>query len=125
MDSNSWNLVLAVKQQVEGLFIVLSTRPMKGRDVPFQFSQISHLHSETVVLQNLSETDTATVIAGCLQLPSVPEEMVREIYKKSQGNPFLTEEIVYALRDSGALRIDKNGQCTLSSDFQAAGKTLY
>jgi hypothetical protein len=40
-----------------------------------------------------------------------------------QGNPFLTEEIVYALRDSGALQITKTGECILTKEAQQSVPT--
>lgn len=39
-DSNSWAVTLAVIQQMVGILIVISTRPIK-EGVPFQYSQVS------------------------------------------------------------------------------------
>ena len=61
------------------------------------------------------------MIALSLQTKTVPEDMAREIYKKSQGNPFLTEEIVYACRDSGKITVGKNGQLIVAADFTNTG----
>ena len=38
-------------------------------------------------------------------MEKLPADLAREVFKKGQGNPFLTEKIVTALRDSGALKI--------------------
>jgi predicted ATPase len=73
------------------------------------------------VLQNLTENDTSQLMAQALKLKTVPDEVSREIYKRSQGNPFLTEEIIYALRDSGKIQIFKNGTMSIAPDFQSTG----
>lgn len=62
----------------------------------------------------------------CLQVVKVPNELVKEIhlkgyykfiytyiykkYKIGKGNPFLTEEIIFALRENGGIQITKTSK---------------
>lgn len=68
------------------------------------------INLQKIELQNLSKEDTTEMIAHRLNIKKVPDQIADEIYNKSQGNPFVTEEIVYALRDSGTLQITKKGE---------------
>jgi predicted ATPase len=118
MDTQSWSLLLAMVQQVAGIFIVLSTRPMPGnnrilpwifidisKEKPFQYSQLLHVHRcKYLELEPLEKKETAELICQLLNVQVVPDKITDDIHKKSQGNPFLTLEMVYALRDSGCIQ---------------------
>ncbi len=81
-------------------------RPINAKTSAFQYSQLLHQpNTRTIQLKDLSEEETEQLIATLLKLKKVPEKMWKEIHEKGQGNPFLTEEIVYALRDSGVLQV--------------------
>jgi predicted ATPase len=45
----------------------------------------------------------------------VPADVTNKIFKRSEGNPFVTEELVSALKESGILKV-KNGQCKMKDD---------
>lgn len=80
-------------------------------------------------LRNLPEDKTEEFMASLLQIKKIPENIVKDIHRKSQGNPFVTEAIVNGLRDSGrkdylnnihplkgSIQISKNGECIISGD---------
>lgn len=67
----------------------------------------------------MTEDKTEDLISAVLQIKKIPEKITKDIHKKSQGNPFVTEAIVTALRDSGSLQITKTGDCVISGDTSA------
>lgn len=76
----------------------------------------------------------AEFIAQALQVKKVSQEAAKDIYEKTQGNPFLTEAVVNALRDrwdwlisrdliffsSGCVTIDKNGEGIIATEGSKA-----
>jgi predicted ATPase len=108
LDSASWALLAAVRQQLSGILIVLSMRKLNEK-YPFELSQMTHSrHTKIIQLNNLSESSTALLVKQTLGGAIIPMDLAKEVYKKSQGNPFLTEKIVTAFRDTGALKIKEN-----------------
>lgn len=45
----------------------------------------------------------------------LPEQVEKLILEKAQGHPFFSEELVYALRDTGRIKI-VDGVCQITSD---------
>jgi predicted ATPase len=62
LDSASWALTVAVRQQIPGILIILALRKM-GEKVPFELNQLMH-HSGTtrITLTNLSESESLLFI---------------------------------------------------------------
>ena len=62
LDSASWALTVAVRQQIPGILIILALRKM-GDKVPFELNQLMH-HSGTtnISLSNLTESESALFI---------------------------------------------------------------
>ncbi|MEK7277702.1 MAG: guanylate cyclase, partial [Chloroflexota bacterium] len=50
-----------------------------------------------------------------LGVSSLPDSVAALIREKAEGHPFFSEELAYALRDSGLIRI-VDGQCRLSPE---------
>ncbi len=119
MDSASWALARLVAERVRGLLLVIATRPLPEASQYRQIlrsPQALHLH-----LEALPSSDTVTIACQRLGVARVPEPLAALIREKAQGNPFFCEELVYALRDSGAIAIGDR-ECRLNTpteDFQA------
>ena len=113
LDSSSWALVQRVAAKAPSVLFVLATRPL-GEPVPPEFAAISsapttrHLH-----LGPLAGEDVALLLKERLQVNSIPEPAVEFVRMKSEGNPFFSEELIYALRDTGVLVIDDH-TCSLA-----------
>jgi len=119
LDSASWGLALSACQQLDGVLIVIALRPIKNQS--FQLSRIIHLPGSIYFcLKNLSQEDIAKMVAKRLNLKKVPETIMRTVYAKGQGNPFITEEIVEAILDLGTLQITKSGECVVTPEIEAA-----
>lgn len=123
MDSASKSLLIAVVEQVPRLLVVISTRPLSDAlrqtfGTLFHSPRMRHLR-----LEPLSLEETLRLICQRLAVQRAPEAVAESIYKKARGNPLFTEELAYALRDSGDVVIadgvcwiapTTNGESTLS-----------
>ena len=118
MDSASWALLLAAWQQVAPLLLVLVTRPMGA----LQAAELSSLRADPrccdVLLDRMSPDDTVALVARRLGVTQLPDAVADFIRERAEGHPFFAEEIGYALRDAGLVRIT-DGRCEL-----AAGQSL-
>jgi predicted ATPase len=102
MDSASWSLMLAVTKHLQGVMIVMTTRPMETGKTAFEYGIIMHQHhTNHIVLKNLPEDATGQLMAQVLDIDQVPGDVVSKIFKQSEGNPFMTEQLVTALRENG------------------------
>lgn len=104
LDSASWALTRAV-QQISPLLLLLVTRPLA--EVPLE-AQPLLVAAETIVLDGLPPDEVRALITKRLKVPSVPDALVALVVERAQGHPFFSEELVYALRDGGLLRVEEH-----------------
>ncbi len=89
-------LVEAVPRQ--RLLLVLTYRP--GYVNPFGDQAFcTHLR-----LASLTESESAELARGMLEVESVPAELQRVVASKAEGNPFFVEEVLKSLVEVGAIR---------------------
>jgi len=113
LDSASWGLARLVAAQVSALMMVLATRPLLA-PVPDDYTRLLALpHAQKVQLGHLAQEEVAALIRQRLGVSHLPAALSRLVYEKAEGNPFFTEELVYALRDSGLITVTHD-RCTLS-----------
>lgn len=120
MDLNSWNFASAIKEQLSPVLMVLVGRPIEGKEQEARQILTSQISSK-IELEPLSKNETAQLVSFCLGVAQIAPEIADLIYGQSQGNPFFSEEIAYALRDSnnivqveGTYRLDKKASNTMS-----------
>ncbi|MFN8381296.1 MAG: adenylate/guanylate cyclase domain-containing protein [Anaerolineales bacterium] len=114
LDSGSWALLSLAAQRVTPLMIVITARPM-GVNVPIEFTQIREMVSTRfLLLAPLGNLDIETLLYQRLNVQKLPNELVNFIRNKAEGHPFYSEELAYALRDSGFIEI-KNNECRITS----------
>jgi predicted ATPase/class 3 adenylate cyclase len=115
LDSASWAVALAASQHVRPLLMVLVTRPIHDAPPP-EFRQLLDLPSvRHVQLEALSPDQTLALVHQRLGVAALPEAVSELILQKAQGNPFFSEEMLYALRDAGLLLV-RDGSCTLAPE---------
>jgi len=113
-DSASWALLLAVSRRVHPLLLVIGTRPL-GDAPPEEYAQLlATAGLRRLQLQALPSDETVALAAQRLGCAALPPAIVKLIQEKAQGNPFYSEELVYALRDTGLIRI-VDGACELTA----------
>lgn len=114
MDLGSWSMLATLLDRVPGILLVGSLRPMVSP--PPQLAQLTtgpgrELHR----LEPLDSESTGLVIARCLGVSTVSREVIEAVHARSEGVPFFSEEVAYALREAGALRINRR-HCELADD---------
>src|SRR6185436_3727687 len=78
---------------------------------------------ERFELRALTGDDSLRLVAERLGVRSLPDEVAALIRDRAEGNPFFSEELAYALRDSGVLLID-DGDCRLAPGARLETLTL-
>ncbi|NJN67869.1 MAG: AAA family ATPase [Chloroflexaceae bacterium] len=66
-----------------------------------------------LLLEGLPAEDVTALVSQCLGVRTLPEPVGSLIMRKAQGNPFFSQELAYALRDSGWLRLER-GTCRVA-----------
>lgn len=119
LDASSWALLLAATDRVGGLVPVVVARPMA--DLPPEYRQLTYRpEARYMRLRGLAPEAVRELLARRLGVASVPEAVWRLIAERSQGNPFFSEELAFALRDSGAIVV-ADGQCRLAAGADGIG----
>ncbi|MFV9504893.1 MAG: AAA family ATPase [Oscillochloridaceae bacterium umkhey_bin13] len=112
LDASSWALLYALAEQAHPILLVVLARPLPT--VPTSFQRLAYLpHSLRLQLRGLDQADLGMLLARRLGVTTVPTTLVELISARAQGNPFVAEELLYALRERGALVINA-GQCRLA-----------
>lgn len=119
MDTASWSLAMTVARQVQPLLLTLVTRPLTTV-IPSEYQSFLErpgtLHLQ---LDALTSADSIQLVCQRLGVDDLPKQVIELIIEKAEGHPFFSEELAYALRDSGVLRIVDN-KATIASgvDFK-------
>jgi class 3 adenylate cyclase len=105
LDSASWALAQAVIRQVKPILFTLVTRPLAG-NIPAEYqSLLEQPATFRLHLDSLQPGDTIQLVCQRLGVDVLPEQVSALILEKAEGHPFFSEELAYALRDTGVLRI--------------------
>lgn len=114
-DSASWILARRVAHQVTPVLQVLALRP-QSEPLPTEYRNLLN-DPETVRLNltPLPQADVQILVTHKLGIKSLPYAVRELLREKAEGNPFFSQELAYALRDSKLLFID-NGQAQLAPD---------
>ncbi|NJN79018.1 MAG: AAA family ATPase [Anaerolineales bacterium] len=114
LDSGSWALLNLAAQKITPLLIILTNRPM-GLLAPAEFVSLKSMASTRyIVLSPLSDVNIKTLLCQRLDVKNLPSELVSFIRNKAEGHPFYSEELAYALRDGGYIKIT-NDECHITS----------
>jgi class 3 adenylate cyclase/tetratricopeptide (TPR) repeat protein len=112
-DSASWALTRQVVAQVRPLLLVLATRP-PAEPLPDDYRRLRQgPATERLQLEPLSHHDILALVRDRLGVRRLPEAVAGLIEERAQGNPFFSEELAYALRDAGVIRI-ADGTCSIA-----------
>jgi tetratricopeptide (TPR) repeat protein len=111
-DSASWALAWLVSQQVPSMLLVLALRPLLD-PVP-EYERLRNApDAQRLQLDPLPAGDVAALVAQRLGVTSVPSLVAELIGEHAGGNPFFSEELAYALRDTGAITVT-DGPCRVA-----------
>lgn len=113
MDQASWSLALDLALAMPDLALVITSRPWEA-DPPAEYAALSRLPAAARRrLLALDAADTAALVCQALGVRSLPPAVAGLVRDKAEGHPLWSEELAYALRDSGVVRIE-NGEARLA-----------
>jgi predicted ATPase len=75
-------------------------------------------------LEPLGPHETLALVCDRLGAQRLPEPVAALIEERAQGNPFFSEELAYALRDAGLIRI-ADGVCTIAPGAGALSSVSF
>jgi class 3 adenylate cyclase len=101
MDSASLALAAFVSEQIEGMALVLSSRPVRPETHLFSHELLQRPDLTRLPLLPLGQTDCVALVAQKLAVRRIAPRVAEFIVRKAQGNPFFSVEIAFALREHG------------------------
>ncbi len=123
LDSASWALTLLVHKHVQPLLLVIAARPMDGPLPEAYRLLLGASGTQSWRLNVLSLEDTRELLSERLGLAKLSENLVALIHSRAEGNPFFSEELAYALRDSGLILVAE-GVCRVAPDAGDLGTLI-
>lgn len=109
MDSASWALTLRAVRDVHPALAVIATRP-PGDPAPAAYLQLVEAPEAICFrLAPLGPDEIEKLVCQRLGVGELPEEVGALIRGRAEGHPFFSEELAYALRDSGIILIQEVG----------------
>ena len=110
-DSASWALAWLVSQQIPRVLLVL--RCVRWQ-MPLEYGRLRDVpDGQRLHLDPLPARDVTALVALRLRVSSVPRLVAELIGEHAGGNPFFSEELAYALRDTGAITVT-DGRCQIA-----------
>ncbi|HWC11622.1 MAG TPA: LuxR C-terminal-related transcriptional regulator, partial [Acidimicrobiales bacterium] len=111
-DPGTLELLDYVVDKLEGIGAVVVTTVRTGESSPAerqarQFG--AHRQAEIVDLVRLEDAGVEEMVTASLGSGDLPPELVRSVHAASDGLPFLVEEVLASLLDTGALARAKGG----------------
>jgi predicted ATPase len=112
-DSASWALARLVAQQIPRALLVLALRPL-AEPIPDEYQWLRQApNAQQLRLDPLPAEDVAALVGQRLGVTSVPQPVTDLIGEHAGGNPFFSEELASALRDTGVITIT-NESCRIA-----------
>ncbi|MBI5825490.1 MAG: AAA family ATPase [Chloroflexi bacterium] len=113
LDAATWTLIGYINRELASILLVIATRPITEDETSAQtvdeFNRIiSNPNTQRFQLANLSPKDTTELVSRKLGVKHIPESVLEFIQARAQGNPFFSEEVAYALRDSRIINIQND-----------------
>ncbi len=110
LDSASWALAAQLRQTLSPLLLVIVTRPIIDQAIQAKEadSLLAGPDSEHINLSTMSPEEISVLVRRQLGVNTVPQSIIDLILKQGEGHPFYSEEIAYALRDTGYLLVEGN-----------------
>jgi class 3 adenylate cyclase len=123
MDSASLALALQVAERVVPSAIILTSRPLRSDRSGPTSDLLTRSNLVRLRLRPLGDDDCVALVAEKLSVRQIAQPVADLIVLKSQGNPFFSVEIAFALREHGLVIIDGD-QCKPVSGVDLAGVRL-
>lgn len=104
LDPSSWALLQAALAQIPALLCLVATRPMTAP--PLVFQQLAYrADSMRLQLRGLAPAELSQLLARRLGVSVLPAPLTELICPRAQGNPFVGEELLNALREQRVVEV--------------------
>ncbi|HWF72980.1 MAG TPA: AAA family ATPase [Solirubrobacteraceae bacterium] len=113
LDSASWALIEELSGAKLPICVILGTRPGAGL-APEYDELLAEPTTQLITLAPLDAGESVEIACDRLGVTEVPPLVVALVVEKAAGNPLFAEELAYALRDSGLVKIGA-GRCTVAT----------
>jgi predicted ATPase/class 3 adenylate cyclase len=114
-DSASWALTLAVSRRVHPLLLILVARPWDDQPAVEYQQLVQAAGAQVLTLDSLSPANTESLVCRQLGVSALPSVVSQLIQEKAEGHPFFSEELAFAMRDSGLIQINaERGECRVA-----------
>ncbi len=105
LDSASWVLLRLVSREAPALLVVLTKRPFHG-PTPEDYTRLrSRPETQVISLDSLAPDEINVLVSQRLNVDRLPAAVADFIQERAAGHPYFSEELAYALRDSGLIRV--------------------
>ncbi|HZD11502.1 MAG TPA: AAA family ATPase, partial [Candidatus Binatia bacterium] len=116
LDSASSALLAQARRVLSPVLFVFVTRPAVSTEAAQkEYERLLNAPDvEQLRLTTLSQEQVVHIICLRLGVTELPPVVAAFIYRHSEGHPFFSEEIAFALRDAGYIRVE-DGRCVLAN----------
>ena len=114
IDTATWGLVRAVFERIDGLRLLMASRPADDTSCEDEAELRQSPGVETLELQPLNVQEILDLVAHRLEIETLPPDLAEFIKNSSGGNPFFAQELISAMREEGHIRID-GGRCHITA----------
>ncbi len=112
LDASSWALLHAASAEIAGLLAVAATRPLA--EAPPAFQSLAYAQgTQRLQLRGLPPGPMRALLARRLGVADLPDVLWELVAARAQGNPFVGEELLRMLRESGEILV-ADGVCRLA-----------
>ncbi|MFN8412963.1 MAG: adenylate/guanylate cyclase domain-containing protein [Anaerolineales bacterium] len=110
MDAATWGLVGYINRDLNSILIAIATRPISPDETSAQIEdELGRIllsdTTEHLQLSSLGTEEISELVSQRLGLKNIPQSILEFIKTRSQGNPFFSEELAYALRDANIIQV--------------------
>ena len=116
LDSSSWAALREVATKVDGVLLVISTRPIP-EPVPAEYTALVEA-GQVVVMETLSPEEAESLVCYRLGVEALPDAVARVLREQAEGHPLYSEELAWNLVETGAMAIEE-GEARLAIDASA------
>lgn len=114
LDSASWSVLQAAVEQLPTALVIIVTRPL-SEPLPAAYRTLRDRPGTRLLrLAALPPKEAIQMVCARLGVHSLPEPVTALIQQKAEGHPFFSEELAFALRDTGLITI-RDGVCKVAS----------
>ncbi len=118
-DTSSVRLALLVLQQIPGILLILSSRPL-SEALSSELTAMLALPAIRRLVLGVLDTDLASqMVCRSLGVTRLPPEVERAIADRAGGHPLFSQQLAYALRDSGLIEV-VDGRCRIAESVSGA-----